>query len=382
MSEPSTGRFVALDAWRGIAAVLVALYRIEAGGYLHFLGFVQNAWLFVDFFFVLSGFVIAGAYGDRLGSGPTTLAFVLRRFGRLWPLHAAMLAAFVAIECVKYAAGLSQGGTGTTFTEGRAPLTIVWDLLLVQSLGVAEFTAWNSPAWSISTEFWTYLVFALLCFGGRKTVLGIAPLLVAAGLAVVALRSPTAMDTTFEYGFARCLAGFFAGVITFAVWRWLRATFVPDVATATALECATVAVAVVFVAVSGRTAWALLAPVVFSTLVLAFAYEKGRVSRLLTTKVGLLLGELSYSIYMTALLVSLVFNKAPVLIAGKFGIAPLEPHQGALHPHSNVDLGAPWLNDGYSILYLAAVVAVSWVTFRSIEQPTRAWFNRLAARLA
>lgn len=209
-----------------------------------------------------------------------------------------------------------------------------------------------------------------------------APLLVAAGLAIVAMHSPTAMDTTFEYGMARCLAGFFAGVLAFATWRSFGTVFVPGVAAATVLECLVITVAVVFVAASGRTTWTLFAPLVFSMLVLVFAYEKGRVSRLLTTKVGLLLGELSYSIYMTALLVSLVFNKAPVFIARMIGIDIGEPHEGALYPHSNIDLGQSLLNDAYSVVYLVAVVAVSWVTFRLIEQPTRAWFNRLAGRIA
>ncbi len=381
MNGPTVERFVALDAWRGIAAVLVALYRLEASGDLHFLPFVQNAWLFVDFFFVLSGFVMAATYGDRLGTTRSTLTFVLRRFGRLWPLHAAMLAAFVAVEGLRFVVGLSSGNTASVFTGGRAPITILWDLLLIQALGVADHTDWNSPAWSISTEFWTYLVFALLCFGGRKTVLRIAPLLVAAGLVIVAAYSPTGMDTTYEHGFARCLAGFFAGVITFAIWRTRARPFASAVAAATVLEGLALTAAVAFVTLSDRTAWTLLAPLVFSLLILVFAYEKGLVSRLLTTKVGLLLGELSYSIYMTALLVSLAFNKVPFVVARIIGVDVADPHEGLLHPHVDVDFGQPWLNDAYAIVYLAAVVALSWVTFRLIEQPTRAWFNRLATRI-
>ena len=60
------GRFTALDGWRGICALLVALYHFHATSHVEQLGLVRNAYLFVDFFFVLSGFVITYAYADRL----------------------------------------------------------------------------------------------------------------------------------------------------------------------------------------------------------------------------------------------------------------------------------------------------------------------------
>ena len=82
-----TSRFHVLDAWRGIAALLVALERLHAHGVFYSLPFVRNSYLFVDFFFVLSGFVIAHAYADKITDARSALTFALRRFGRLWPLH-------------------------------------------------------------------------------------------------------------------------------------------------------------------------------------------------------------------------------------------------------------------------------------------------------
>src|SRR3979409_173570 len=96
-------RFVALDSWRGIAACLVALFHFEAYSHLvysHLNGapFLRNSWLFVDFFFVLSGFVIAANYQQRLREGFGVGRFLLLRLGRLYPLHLFMLAAAVAVK--------------------------------------------------------------------------------------------------------------------------------------------------------------------------------------------------------------------------------------------------------------------------------------------
>ena len=62
----TTVRFEVLDAWRGIAALLVAVYHFQTMHHAAFLPFVRNSYLFVDFFFVVSGFVIAHAYAGRL----------------------------------------------------------------------------------------------------------------------------------------------------------------------------------------------------------------------------------------------------------------------------------------------------------------------------
>ena len=81
-------RFVALDSWRGIAALAVAFRHIN--GTAPFLNgqFHGNLRLAVDFFFVLSGFVIAMSYGERLAQGFSFLRFMVLRWGRVWPLHA------------------------------------------------------------------------------------------------------------------------------------------------------------------------------------------------------------------------------------------------------------------------------------------------------
>ena len=90
-------RFDVLDAMRGICALIVALYHFNTTGLLSQLGIVKHGWIFVDYFFVLSGFVIAHSYGARLAERTVGVPrFIALRFGRIYPLHIVVLAAIVA----------------------------------------------------------------------------------------------------------------------------------------------------------------------------------------------------------------------------------------------------------------------------------------------
>lgn len=342
-------RFIALDAWRGLAALAVALYRLEADGHFYVVDFVRNSWLFVDFFFVLSGFVIAFAYLDRIEDTRSTAKFTLRRFGRLWPLHIAMLLAFVALEATHLLRGEAA------FEGAKAPWTILPEIALAHGLGFTGLTDWNSPSWSISTEFWTYLVFAALVLGFRRQMALAATVVVVASLAALVSLSPTGMDVTFDYGMLRCLAGFFTGVVTLLVWRAIKDRVA--LPAPTALEIAMLAAIVAFVTVAGRTWLSFAAPFVFAPAVLVFAFQKGALSRVLLTRPMQAIGEWSYAIYMTAYFIALFFN---LKLVPRFPDAPM---------------------DAVAVVYLACVLAASWLAYRLIETPTRAWFNRLAAKI-
>lgn len=79
-------RYDVLDSWRGVCATIVALMHFNGLHHLWDLPLLRNAYLFVDFFFVLSGFVISHAYAARIESSSEALRFMVRRFGRVWPL--------------------------------------------------------------------------------------------------------------------------------------------------------------------------------------------------------------------------------------------------------------------------------------------------------
>ena len=156
-----THRYEALDSLRGICALLVCLFHFHANGPIAPLAFVRGSWLFVDFFFVLSGFVIAANYRQRLIDGKFLRGFVILRFGRVYPLHLVMLLAFLVVELLGTMLASGNGAQRPMFDDHHSVFAIYTNLTLTQAFGLHDVLTWNQPSWSIAVEFWTYLLFAL-----------------------------------------------------------------------------------------------------------------------------------------------------------------------------------------------------------------------------
>src|SRR5215217_6372057 len=96
-------RFEVLDIFRGIFSSLVVFFHMSTFSDTPVINnqFILNSDLFVDFFFVLSGFVIAYSY-QTISTGEELNRFYKKRLFRLYPLHLIVLLAFVAIEVAKH----------------------------------------------------------------------------------------------------------------------------------------------------------------------------------------------------------------------------------------------------------------------------------------
>ncbi len=347
-------RFDVLDSWRGIAACMVALHHLPAYSHFHEAPLLRNAYLFVDLFFVLSGFVIASTYRLRLAQGLAIWRFALLRFGRLYPLHFVMLLLLAAL-----AAALQEA-------RGRAfpGLEFVASAALVQNFLVGAYTL-NTPSWSISVEFWTYLIFAALARAGQR------PLLIAMGIA--ALLGPPLiaaaagnMDVITDYSMIRCLAGFACGVLLNAGYRERQWGTVPEVL-AIAAVCG-------FVMWSGDSVASVAAPYLFSAVLLIYAPQSGAVSRLLAKPVFLFLGAISYSIYMVHWFICL-------LTVDLLHAAALRGYDWATRTDKGFFIGTEkWQGDLAYPLYLALVLSAACLAHRCIEAPWRERFRHLAMR--
>lgn len=383
-------RFETLDSWRGLCAILVAMMHFPASGLISETAFIGNSWLFVDYFFVLSGFVIAHGYGQRIADGAGFLRYSLLRLGRIYPLHVAVLAAFVAFEGLRWALpGLLSNGT-PPFSGSTSWQALVSNLLLLNGTGVETMPTWNSPSWSISAEFWTYLVFgACVLLLGRRFWLALLPFIVA-GPVILYLFAPNLMDSTHDYGLVRCLYGFsvgallhrFASVSIITTNRLINADQSLRMRLIwTAFEIATIASVAEFVALQGDTAFGIAAPLVFALAVYVFALEGGYVSRLLRTRFFLLLGTLSYAIYMVHIFVqSRMINVATLAerltgieIAGSFVLRGEQAHGFGV----NGDL----FGLAMVFLMIALVIAAAWIAHVLIERPFQRWSRVLAKRI-
>lgn len=345
---PVAHRFAALDSWRGLAACMVVLYHVRAPSHVSELELVRNANLFVDFFFVLSGFVIASAYQQRLAGGYGAWRFILLRFGRLYPLHLATLAAFILLELIR----------DGRLAAADPAAALAARVFLVHGLGPFNTDLWNTPSWSISTEFFAYLAFAVaVSICGPRLRTAVLAMLVLLPL-VLYIRIGRIDGPGYEM--LRCLYGFAAGVATWHLYQRLRTASPPG----TLAEVLAIAAALSLVGAGGGSGWSLAAPIVFAAVVLVFAWESGAGSRLLKSKPFVFLGTVSYSIYMVHL-----------FVAGRFADT-LRLAQA--HGISLVD--SKWAGDLVILVCLAVVVAISALTYRLIEAPGRAWFRRIADR--
>jgi peptidoglycan/LPS O-acetylase OafA/YrhL len=373
-------RFRALDSWRGICAVLVAAHHLEVHGFLYWQPLVRNAWLFVDFFFVLSGFVIAHAYGEKLSESADIKLFVFRRFGRLWPLHVAVLLALVTIEFSRLAIAHFHpiAGEHAAFTSDRSVYAIMTNLALVQSFGLHAFDTWNGPAWSISVEFYTYLIFAAVCAAvpHRLARLAVSLLLALAGLVILARFSELGMRETYHWALARCVFGFFLGTLTHEAWRRGAA----NVLGGTWSELAAVVLVLAFVTyMPGHSTLEYFATPIFCIVVLAFSGDRGILSHALARRAPAALGRWSYSIYMVHTLVLVIlFSTAHIgeLVLGRHWLVQLSDG-GAM-----VEGAGEAANALIFAVYLGATIGLAALTWRYIEQPGQRFFARLArARL-
>lgn len=358
-------RFEALDGARGLAAILVMAFHIRAGSHLWDWPPIRHGNLAVDFFFTLSGFVIAHAYGARLGEAAQVGRFLLRRFGRLYPLHLATLAAMLLLILAR--SWFTKDGL--VFTDAYSLPALGANLLLLNGVGLLDRFTWNQPIWSISTEFWAYVLFAGVWIGaGRHAILAAATIALAGGgwLTLNDL-SPDPVEVVAGAGMVKCVFAFFTGVLTERLWRRLRPAAI----------WAWPALAAVMAVFWGWVPWSAAAGLIFAAFVLVMAQGRGMVASALTAPVVRWLGEISYSIYLV---------HGPVLFGVYLATGWAERHwRMAIWPMADgttTQIGGPpwgpWALDALAIVYVGVVLILATLSFRYIEQPGRAWFNRRA----
>ncbi|MCW1383971.1 acyltransferase [Novosphingobium sp. KCTC 2891] len=362
-------RFHVLDSLRGIAALAVGLSHISGPGLLLSGPVHENLGRAVDFFFVLSGFVIAASYGERLAQGFSLLRYMVLRIGRVWPLHAVMVLVYIALETGLW---LRMGTDGAA---GRIPFTGVRDwtalpacFLLLQAWIWPWRELWNVQSWSISVELGLYLGAALAfrVLGHRAWVPGLV--LAFSALALLELPSQAGHPVL------RGLGGFGLGMACHAAWPAFRRVALPAWA-ATVAELAVLTLIARLLA-RPEAPWLWFDPAC-ALAVLVFAREQGLASRVLRHRAFAALGTLSYAFYMVhGLVIGRMFDLIGAVQA-RAGQRWADAHLGGGDVLMLPQL--PALLVAAAMLCAALVVAMA--AHRCVEAPARDWSRRFAARI-
>ena len=366
----SSGRRIhELDALRGIAALGVVVWHYGA----HFgatpLGlalfpFYNAGFLFVDFFFVLSGYVIARAFWreprqSQLGAN------ILARIARMYPLHLlTLLLVAVLLACLPATARDPDFVQPTN--DARHFLL---NLLLLNQSGLQQGWSFNTPAWSISAEFIVNVAFlGFIYLGARGRVLAMA-LAGAVAVAMLVAGPRPYIDGQLAFGWLdvnllRCSLGFACGIGVY----WLVHRL--DLARAldrqpllcTLLGAASLAALFGVMIVSGRhppVAHYLVSIAVASGCVLFVPFAPVLRS-VLRRKPLTYLGDISYSTYLVHYPLQL-----GIYLAGAVGL--VQP-----------DFASPIT----FVVFIAAVIVVSAATHRFIEMPGQKWLLERGPRRA
>jgi peptidoglycan/LPS O-acetylase OafA/YrhL len=360
---PNPRKIEELESIRGIAALLIVFFHFPKWNPLFDIGIINNGYLMVELFFVLSGYVIFSAYGEKIYSTKDLLRFQFLRLGRLYFVHLTFLMIFLAIEIGKYIASTKIGGQGIrTIPFSDNNLTaFLQQIFLAQAIGpTGNALSFNGQAWSISVEFYTYLLFALIILLFRKVKLQIFSALIVMSLLLLATKSTHGFE-----GVLKCLAGFFIGCITAYLTK--KSTL------ALPSYCSAIIFASIVLFLQFKPfqqfdiAIYFLTAALIATIALA---PKGLLNTMLKHRVLTWLGVISYSVYMS-------HSFALWVTANMFKRVFKRPEVRALDGSWVLSLSATEAIAAISFTLLF-VLAISQLTYRFIEQPTREKSRRFA----
>lgn len=356
------GKIGELESVRGLAALLVVLFHVPPWNpEIYALPLMRNTFLMVELFFVLSGFVMYINYAERLKNSADVLRFQWLRFGRLYPVHLLFLFAFLGIEGLRWWVESRQQalpGPESAFAVNDAR-AFIENLLLLHALGFSDNAlTFNYPSWSISVEFYTYLVFAGVCLFAARFKLAIF-VIGAIGLMAASVFMKNWAPLLDPW--VKCLAGFFLGCCMGAVYQ-RKDLRVPAYAAGLVL----IAFALFIWFKPAEVGVFLLAALLIVSLVCS---EDSRIKRLLRRTPFLWLGKISYSVYMCH--AAVLWGITQVL---RYVLkAPEELVLGRMVPQ--LDAAGTWLAIAAS---LGMVVIVGALVNRLIEEPGRILTRRLA----
>jgi peptidoglycan/LPS O-acetylase OafA/YrhL len=344
---------VALTSLRGLLALWVVIFHFWNDlTTLPLSPLAQRGDLAVQGFFILSGFVLARNHGDefeQLERRPIARFFALRLI-RIYPVHFATLMTVLVMLFVAKRLGFALGGSGYSAT------LFGLNLILAQSWLPRIELNWNFPSWSISSEWFVYLLFPIFAWAASRllsepkranrafVVFGAATVLVFLGWTDWPFRLLAIVIPTFLSGM--CADRVVRGIEGEEKHRggWSEA-------------CAIAIIAACFVRHQAAIATQLVG---LQALVVCLATGRLVARRFWEARVLVYLGTISYSLYMTHTLAAKVINR--LLPPSMFSSAP------------------PLLRGLVLLAYAASVFVLAVLSYYLVERPAREWGRRKLQR--
>lgn len=369
-----TGEIRALTGLRIVAAVWVVLFHFRpmlgdaSPGFRDALAPVLDCGAQgVDLFFILSGFVLTWNYLDRMGRSwavRANLHFLWLRLARVWPVYLVTL----HLAAVWVIFTLHVGHVPSPEAGQLTAISYVRQILLVQLWFQPYFdgSSWDGPAWSISAEWLAYLLFGLLILvifrmKHATRARGLMWLAFAASLPPVVLLLASGQFYTPWSWLPRIVTQFAAGALACAAVRRLRPT---DRARRIAGYLSVlVGVAIVGILyllhahpLAGVEDSGGVVDVLFVPLVISLAIGVGSLPALLSTRLMVFGGQISFCLYMVHELVHTAWGWA------------VQQYELALQDQ-------PWKWNVVGLLAIALGAAI--LLYHFVEEPGRRWMRRM-----
>ena len=295
---------VSITSWRGIACILVMLHHFFSPSVLwtgidihSSTGIFSKSYLWVDFFFMISGFIFTYVYEDQFITRQSRVEyfkFIAARAARLYPLHLTIIAAFILLELYKLATAQDAFSGAFSFKY------LLMNATFTQAFSFNIFLApWNGPSWSICAEWWSYLCLPFIIRfyvsvankGNLKCFLTYATsaIIIFSYLYFICAYYPNGnLDVAGIPGTLRCFLLVCLGVMTFKV-----APFLPE-----KLKLATLPLGIIWVSLSLHfEVYDLIIFPGFLAILLG-SNSKGLINKVLSQPLFIKIGNLSFSLYM------------------------------------------------------------------------------------
>lgn len=194
-------RLRGLDALRGIAALCIVYYHLTINPD----GLTSKGYLAVDFFLMLSGYVMARTYERKFFEGLSPARFFLARYKRLWPVMA--LGTLI----------------GIAVASGRPIAGVICGLLLIPMAGFGPSFPFNNPAWSTSVELQLNAIHAFVLKGTSNRTL--VALITVSAIAAIPMSPPGhdldggAWHGQIGFAFIRGMISYPLGVLLWRIWQ-------------------------------------------------------------------------------------------------------------------------------------------------------------------